>query len=150
MSYGFDPIYTITSDTDVYRNSLKIRPITLLNATQSLRFCSTNNEKHSTPYIKIGRHLVKTISHNAGSDRFPHLCNTANNEPKNFLQFKSTFILIKSPFGTSTISDVPKLSSQTVKTSSFIIFKITYCIIHILNSKYNITSTHVTANIYVS
>ena len=85
MSHGFDPIYTITSRTEVYWDSLKIRLITVLNASQSLRFCSINNGKHSTPYFKIGGHLVKTISHNTGSDRFPHLCNTVNDAPKNVL-----------------------------------------------------------------
>ena len=93
MLHGFDPMYTITSRTEVYWNSLKVHQITLLNAIQSLRFYSTNNEKHSTPYIKIGKHLVKTILHNIDSDRFPHLCNTANDALKNFLQFNSTFIL---------------------------------------------------------
>ena len=70
---------------------MKVSPITVLNATQSLRFRSSYNGKYSTPYIKIGRHLVKTISHNTGFDRCPHLCNTAHDAPKKVLRFDSTF-----------------------------------------------------------
>ena len=65
-------------------DSLRICLITVLNATQSLRFCSTNNEKHSTPYIKISRHLVKTSSRNTDSEGFLYPCNTANDAPKIF------------------------------------------------------------------
>ena len=93
MSRGFDLIFTITSRKEVYWDSLKIRLITVLNSKQSLRFCLTNNEKHSTPYITKYRHLVKTFSHNTGFDRCPHFSSTANYAPKNFIQFKAVFFL---------------------------------------------------------
>ena len=50
---------------------------------------------YSTPcmHSNIGRHLVEVISHATGSDRFSHFYNTANDTPKNFLQFNSTFKL---------------------------------------------------------
>ena len=85
MSHGLNPIETIISRTEIYREILKIHLITVLNATQSLRFCSANNEKHSTSYIKINRHLIKTIAQNTGFDRFPDLFNIANDALKNFL-----------------------------------------------------------------
>ena len=93
MSHGFEPIYTTRSYTEVYLDNLKIRFITILKATHSLRLCSLNYTKHSTPYNRIGRHFVKIISHNTGSNKWPNRCDIQKEAPKNFLQFESTLTL---------------------------------------------------------
>ena len=77
-------------------DNLEIRLITELNATHILLFYSHSNTKHSIAYVKIGKHCVKIILHNTGSDECPTLCNMLNYAPKNFLQLESIFTL--SPF----------------------------------------------------